>query len=101
MADLQEMLKQAQKLQEEMESTQQRLESTDIEGASGGAAFKITGSSKFISFTLTDDLLRKSKGEIEGAILEAAQDAIAKAKALHEEEMKRITAGLNLPGMGA
>lgn len=102
MASMENMLKQAQKLQEDMEASQKRLETEIIKVTSAGGAvtFAITGSQKFQECLLDPELLKQDKATIEEAILTAAREAVDTAKKLHEEEMKKITSGLNLPGMG-
>lgn len=94
-----DILKQAQKMQKDMEDAQKQLESNEIEVSSGGGAvvFKITGSTKFTGVTLSEELLKEDKATVEQMILEGAKEAVKAAKKAHEEVMLKITEGLKLP----
>jgi hypothetical protein len=99
--NMNEMLKQAQKLQEDMENAQKELENASVEVSSAGGAVKvnISGSSQFKSFEISEDIYNEGREAIQDAVLVAAQEAIKAARKKHEEVMKNITAGLKLPNM--
>ena len=94
--DMDEMLKQAQKLQEDMENAQKTLEATEIEAsdASGAVKVKISGLTEFKSISI-----KGADQATEKAVLEALNKAVADSKKKHEEAMRKITSGLELPGM--
>lgn len=93
------ILKQAQKLQEDMEKAQKKLEQSETEVRYGGGAItlKITGSSKISSITLSEEFLKENKQTIETSLLEAFNEAIEKSREGHEEIMKEITSALEMP----
>lgn len=95
------MLKQAQKLQEDMENAQKKLESSEMEVSAAGGAVKakISGLTEFKSFKISKELLAEGHHAVEIAVLAAANEAVAAAKKKHEEAMRFITAGLDLPDM--
>lgn len=97
-----EMLKQAQKLQKDMEEAQHALETEEIKVSSGGGAvnIKITGSSKFTSIKLSDELIKSDKETLESTLLAAVQEAVQASRKKHEEQMRKITSSLNFPGLG-
>ena len=99
--DMNKMLEQAQKLQQDMENAQKRLESEEVEVSSGGGAvvIKITGSSEFKSVKINEELYKEGKVAVEQAVLAALQEAIKAAKNKHEDAMKHLTSGLDLPGL--
>ena len=100
--DLDAMLKQAQKLQEDMEAVQKKLESEEVKVSVGGGAVEIsiTGSTKFKSFKISDELHKGNKEDLEKTVLSALEEAITKSREKHEESMKDITKSLELPDLG-
>ena len=101
MAGVGTLLKQAQKMQKQIESMQSSLEAQIIDVSSGGGAvqIKINGAGKFQAFTLGADFLQEDKKFIEETILQAVQEAALKSKARHEAEMQKISTGFQLPGV--
>jgi len=95
------LLKQAQKLQEDMEETQKWLESEEIEVSDSTGAFRvtITASTQIKAVYVGEDLVLQGKEAIEAAGLEAFQKSIDAARKKHEEAMKKITEGLNFQGL--
>lgn len=102
MSNMQNLLKQAQKLQDDMEGAQKRLKDKQVEGSGGGGAvvFVVDGASDFKSFEIDESFLKNSdKKTIESAILAAARSAVEKAKDIHRQEMEAITSSLKMPGL--
>ena len=101
MAGVGTLLKQAQKMQKQIESMQASLEAQIIDVSSGGGAvqIKVNGAGKFQALTLGADLLKEDKKFIEETILQAVQEAALKSKERNEAEMQKISAGFQLPGV--
>jgi DNA-binding YbaB/EbfC family protein len=101
MAGVGTLLKQAQKMQKQIESLQATLATREIDVTSGGGAvqIKVNGAGKFISLTLDPEFLKEDKKLVEETILNAVQEAAQKAKDLNDSEMQRISAGFQMPGM--
>jgi DNA-binding YbaB/EbfC family protein len=101
MAGLGKFMKQAAKMQRQMEATQQELAETVLEVSAGGGAvaIKITASGEFQSLQLDPEFLKEDAEFVQETLLEAIREASAKAKAHHEEKMGAITAGFQMPGM--
>lgn len=100
MKDLMGMMKQAQAMQAKMAEAQASLETTEVEGQSGGGLVKVTLTAKgtMKSLVLDDSLIRADEKEIlEDLIVTAHEDARRKAERLAEEKMRDVTAGLALP----
>ena len=95
------LMKQAQKMQRQIEALQSTLETKEIDVTSGGGAvtIKVSGSGKFLSLKLDPEFLKEDAKLIEEALLLAMQDAAKKAKELNDAEMQKITAGFQMPGM--
>ncbi|HLP00987.1 MAG TPA: YbaB/EbfC family nucleoid-associated protein [Opitutaceae bacterium] len=101
MAGLGKMLKQAAKMQKQIEVLQQELEKKEIDVSSGGGAVKIkvNGQGKFVALELDAEFLKEDAKVVSETVLGAVQEAAAKAKALNESEMQKITAAFQMPGM--
>jgi len=101
MAGLGKFLKQAQKMQRQVESTQAEIEAKELEVTSGGGAvkIKINGAGKFLSLEVDPELLKEEASLVNDTLLAAVQDAAQQAKDYNDEKMKGATAGFQMPGM--
>jgi DNA-binding YbaB/EbfC family protein len=101
MAGVGKLLKQAQKMQKQMEAIQASLAAMEIDVTSGGGAvaIKVNGQGEFRSLKLDPEFLKEGASFVEETLLEAIKEAAAKAKAVSEAEMGKATAGMNLPGL--
>ncbi|MBR2044421.1 MAG: YbaB/EbfC family nucleoid-associated protein [Clostridia bacterium] len=96
------MLKQAQKMQEDMANLQADLEQREYTGTSGGGAVtvKVDGKHKILSLTIDPEIIDpEDKEMLEDLITVAVNAAVEEAITTAETEMGAITGGLNLPGM--
>ena len=96
------MLKQAQKMQEDMEALQADLESREYEISAGGGVVgvKINGKREILNISVDPEIVDPDDVETMTDILVAAvNEAIKKVDAVSQEEMGKITGGMGLPGM--
>ena len=94
------MMKQAQQLQKKMSDTQEKLNSIEVEGSSGGGLVKVISTAKgeIKRISIDDSLIKPEEKEIaEDLIVAAINDAKQKGEAAAQEEMKKITGGISLP----
>jgi len=101
MAGVGKLLKQAQKMQKQIETLQSTLETQVIDVSSGGGAVqvKINGAGKFLAIKLDPEFLKEDVKLVEETLLQATQEAAAKAKERNESEMQKISAAFQMPGM--
>lgn len=101
MAGVGKLLKQAQKMQRQIELMQGALETREIDVSSGGGAvqLKVNGAGKFTALRFDPEFLKEDVKLVEEAVLGAVNEAAAKAKALHESEMQKISSTFQMPGM--
>ena len=93
-------MKQAEKMQRQIAEVQAGLAAREIEISSGGAVVvKVNGHGEFLSLKLNPELLKEDAAFVEETILGAIKEAAAKAKATSEAEMRKATAGFQMPGM--
>lgn len=101
MAGVGKLLKQAQKMQRQIEDMQKALEARELDISSGGGAVqvKISGAGKFLALKLDPEFLKEDAKLVEETILHAVQEAATKAKELNDSEMQRISSAFQMPGM--
>lgn len=96
------MLKQAQKMQEEMAKVQEELEEKTVEASAGGGVVKVVASGKkeLVSIDIQPEAVDPDDVEtLQDLILVAVNEAMKKADDLMAEGMGEITGGLNIPGL--
>ena len=101
-SNMNQMLKQAQKMQEDMATLQEDLEQREYTATSGGGMIEVTVDGKHLikSIKINPDAVDPEDTEmLEDLITVAVIEAIGNASKTAEEEMGAITGGLNLPGM--
>ncbi|MCB1195682.1 YbaB/EbfC family nucleoid-associated protein [bacterium] len=97
------ILKQAQKMQREMERVQEELAAKELEVTAGGGmvTIKITGEQKITGIKIKPEVVKSGDIEdIEDLIVAAVNQAIDESKKMMSDEMGKITGGLNIPGFG-
>jgi hypothetical protein len=99
-----ELMRQAQQMQEKMKQVQEEAANKVIEASSGGGmvTVKINGRQEIISLQIEPDVVDTDDLEMmQDLVVAAVNEGIRKSKGIMEEEMKKLTGGLNinLPGM--
>ena len=100
MKNIDEILAMAQNVQTELQRAQANLDTIEVDGAAGGGLVKVKASAKgrIISIAIDDSLMQVSEKQMLEDLLAAAfNDARAKADAVSNEEMGKMTSGLPLP----
>lgn len=94
--------KQAQKLQKQMEEVQQSLKERVVEGSAGGGMVtaQMNGQKELLSIKIEKEVVDPDDVEmLEDLVLAAVSQAMKKAQDIHEEEMRKVTGGMNIPGL--
>ena len=100
MQSIDDILKMAQNVQNQMMEAQANLDTIEVEGMSGGGLVKITASAKgrIIGVAIDDSLMLASEKQmLEDLITAAINDARLKADTVAGKEMGKMTEGLALP----
>lgn len=100
--NMQSMLRQAQKMQEDAQNLQAELQEREYTASSGGGMVEATvnGNYEITALHIKPDVIDPEEPEmLEDLVRAAVNSALQEAKTTSEEEMGKITAGLNLPGM--
>lgn len=101
MKNIAQLMKQAQAMQEKMAEMQQQLEALEMTGSAGGGLVQLTlnGKGDLKRLEIDKSLALPDEVEVlEDLVVAAFNDARAKVNAHSEEEMRKLTGGLNLPG---
>jgi len=93
------LMKQAQKMQEDMQKAQEEIKSIEVEGQSGGGLVKVTmmGSHEVKRISIDDSLVGDDKEMLEDLIAAALNDAVHKLEAETKDKYAGLTAGMPLP----
>jgi DNA-binding YbaB/EbfC family protein len=96
---LNNLMKQAQEMQQRMQQAQKEIESTEVTGESGGGLVKITlnGRHKVMRVKLEPAFTEETLEVMEDLIAAAFNDGSARIEALSKQKLSALTAGLNLP----
>jgi DNA-binding YbaB/EbfC family protein len=103
MSSIGKLMKQAQRMQQQMETIQAQLAAKTVEATSGGGAVKVVAKcdGTIASIKIDPQALNPSDAQVvEDMILTAANQALSQAKEISNAEMGKVTAGFNLPGFG-
>src|SRR5512135_164172 len=102
MSSIGKLMKQAARMQQQMEQIQTALATRTVEATSGGGAVKVvaTCDGTINAIKIDPQALNPSDAQLlEDMILTAANQALAQAKEISTAEMGKATAGFNLPGL--
>jgi DNA-binding YbaB/EbfC family protein len=102
MKNMQQLMKQAQKMQEQMMKAQEELGTKMVEGTAGGGVVTVvvTGHKQVQSIAIKPEAVDPEDVEmLQDLVLTAVNDALKKVDELTASEMGKYTKGMNLPGM--
>jgi len=107
MPNMGNLMKQAQKMQEDMAKAQEALEGMTVDATSGGGAVSVvvTGKKQIQEITIKPEVVDPDDIEmLQDLILAAVNEALRKADELNESEIGKVTGGLGglgggLPGL--
>lgn len=99
--DLNEMLKEAQKLQQDMEQMQKKIENeeTTVVSDTGDVTVKLKGNNHFTSLIIAESLKNSSVDELQKVVMATIQKAIDEVSAKNREVMKEMAGKLSLPSL--
>ncbi len=100
--NMNQMMKQAQKMQQDMLKMQEELDNMTVEGTSGGGMVTVTATAKkeITSVKINPEAVDPDDVEmLEDLVLSAIKEALSKAEKESEVQMSKITGGLNIPGL--
>ena len=96
------IMKQAQVMQQKMARLQQELEGRQVEASAGGGMVKavVNGKQQLVSLQIEKSVVDPEDVEmLQDLVVAAVTEADKKSQEMMQQEMGKITGGLNLPGM--
>ena len=99
--NMQQLARQAQKLQQQMTKMQEELEAREYEASSGGGmvTVKVSGKKEVLSIEIKPEAVDPDDVEmLQDMVLAAVNEALRAADETTEREMGKLTGGLNMPG---
>jgi len=98
-----DLMREAQRLQTEMMKMQEEAKKKTVEATAGGGMVVAvaSGAGELISLKIEKDVVNPDDIEmLQDLIIAAANEALRRAREMVNEEMSKLTGGLNLPGLG-
>jgi DNA-binding YbaB/EbfC family protein len=96
------ILKQAQEMHAKISQLQEEIAGKSVEATSGGGMVKIVmnGRQEILSIRIDPEVVNREEVEmLQDLIAAAVNEAIRKSQEMMQEEMKKITGGLSIPGL--
>lgn len=100
--NMQQLARQAQKLQQQMTKLQEELEQREYEASAGGGmvTVKVSGKKELVSVTIKPEAVDPDDVEmLQDLVLAATNEALRIASDTMEREMSKVTGGLSMPGL--
>jgi nucleoid-associated protein EbfC len=99
---MKDLMKQAQKMQNDLMKAQEELAAKIVEGSAGGGMVKVemNGKNQVLSVKIDPEVVDKDDVEmLEDLIIAALNEAQEKVSKTSESEMGKLTGGMNIPGL--
>lgn len=100
--NMQQMMKQAKKMQEQLAAAQENIAASTVEASAGGGMVKVSmnGDMQLQSITIDPDAFDPEDVEIlQDMIMAAVNEAVRSVNELANKQMGAVTGGLNIPGL--
>ncbi len=98
-----DMMQQAQKMQAEMQRIQEEAKQKTVEASAGGGMVVVvaSGAMEIVSIKIEKDVVNPEDIEmLQDLVLAASNEALRRAQQMVNDEMGKLTGGMNIPGMG-
>ncbi len=102
MKNMNKLMKQAQQLQTKMTQLQEEMAEKTIEATAGGGMVKVVanGKQQILSVNIEKEVVDPEDVEmLQDLIVAAVNEALSRSQAMVNEEMNKLTGGMNIPGM--
>jgi DNA-binding YbaB/EbfC family protein len=102
MKDMQEILRQAQQMQERLARIQEELAGRTVEASAGGGMVTVVvnGKQEVVSVRIEKEVVSPDDVELlQDLVAGAVNEAMSRSRKMMADEMAKITGGLNLPGL--
>ena len=100
--NMNQLLKQAQKMQSDMQKMQEELEAKEIEASVGGGAItvKVNGKKELIDIQIKPEVVDPDDIEmLQDLVISAVNEALRSVDDMQSSQMDKLTGGMNIPGL--
>lgn len=100
--NMQQMMKQAQKMQKQLADAQDKLGDIEVSASAGGGMVKVTGTAdmKITSVTIDPEAVDPEDVELlQDSVLAAVNECLSSAQDVANQQLGAITGGMNVPGL--
>jgi DNA-binding YbaB/EbfC family protein len=97
------IMKEAQKLQQQMEAMQAEVAQRKVEATAGGGMVTVqaNGKQELLAIKIDPEVINKDDAQmLEDLVLAACNEALRKSRELVQQELTKLTGGLKIPGLG-
>ena len=97
------IMKEAQKLQQQMEAMQAEVAQKRVEATAGGGMVTVqaNGKQELLAIKIDPDVISKDDAQmLEDLVLAACNEALRKSRELVQQELTKLTGGMKIPGLG-
>jgi DNA-binding YbaB/EbfC family protein len=97
------MMKEAQRLQQQMAALQEEVAKKKVDATAGGGMVTVeaNGKQELLSIKIDPEVINKDDAQmLEDLVLAACNEALRKSRELVQQELGKLTGGLKLPGLG-
>ena len=102
MKNMNKLMKQAQQMQSKMTKLQEEMGEKTVEATAGGGMVKVVanGKQQVLSIQVEKEVVDPEDVEmLQDLIVAAVNEALSRSQAMVNEEMSKLTGGMNIPGM--
>jgi DNA-binding YbaB/EbfC family protein len=99
-----QLMKQAQKMQEQMARVQEELANKTVEATAGGGMVTVTanGKQEILAVKISPEVINpQDSAMLEDLVTAAVNEALRSSRELLQQEMTKITGGLRIPGISS
>ena len=97
------LMKEAQKLQQQMEKMQAEVAQRKVEATAGGGMVTVeaNGKQEIVSIKIDPEVVSRDDVQmLEDLVLAACNEALRKSREMMQQELGKLTGGLRIPGLG-
>ena len=97
------MMKEAQRLQQQMMAMQEEIGKRKVDASAGGGMVTVeaNGKQELLSIKIDPEVINKDDAQmLEDLVLAACNEALRKSRELVQQELGKLTGGLKIPGLG-
>jgi hypothetical protein len=97
------LMKEAQKLQQQMAELQEQIAQKKVQATAGGGMVTVeaNGKQELTSIRIDPEVINRDDAQmLEDLVLAACNEALRKSRELMQQELGKLTGGLKIPGLG-